>query len=89
MPPFPLVAFLASLPWTAAALVVLLALTYAVAVRQSRHSVVDTVWGLGFAVVAADGRALTWPGGPSPTTVSTASSSAPVWRCAGSSASAS
>ena len=27
--------------------------TFAVAVRQSRHSVIDTVWGLGFVVVAA------------------------------------
>ncbi len=27
-------------------------LTFAVAVRQSRHSVIDTVWGLGFVVVA-------------------------------------
>ena len=31
---------------------VLLALTFAVAVRQNRHSVIDTVWGLGFVVVA-------------------------------------
>ena len=31
----------------------LLAVTFAVAVRQSRHSVIDTVWGLGFVVVAA------------------------------------
>ncbi len=53
MPDFPLGAFLASLPWVAAGLVVLLAGTFAVAVRQSRHSVIDTVWGLGFVVVAA------------------------------------
>ena len=53
MPDFPLGAFLASLPWTAAGLALLLALTFAVAVRQSRHSVMDTVWGLGFVVVAA------------------------------------
>ena len=52
MPDFPLNAFLASLPWVAAGLVLLLAVTYAVAVRQSRHSVIDTVWGLGFVVVA-------------------------------------
>ena len=50
---FPLGAFLASLPWVAAGLAVLLAVTFAVAVRQSRHSVIDTVWGLGFVVVAA------------------------------------
>lgn len=53
MPDFPLGAFLASLPWVAACLVSLLALTFAVAVRQSRHSLIDTVWGLGFVVVAA------------------------------------
>lgn len=53
MPAFPLAAFLASLPWVAAGLVVLLAATFAIAVRQSRHSVIDTVWGLGFVVVSA------------------------------------
>jgi steroid 5-alpha reductase family enzyme len=46
-------AFLGSLPWAAAGLVLLLALSFAVAVRQGRHSVIDTVWGLGFVVVAA------------------------------------
>lgn len=58
MPPFPLDAFLASLPWVIAGLVVLLALTFAVAVRQNRHSVIDTVWGLGFVVVAGISWAL-------------------------------
>jgi steroid 5-alpha reductase family enzyme len=53
MPQFPFGAFLASLPWVAAALAVLLALTFGVAVRQGRHSVMDTVWGPGFVVVAA------------------------------------
>ncbi len=53
MPAFPLEAFLASLPWVALGLVALLAVTFAVAVRQSRHSVIDTVWGLGFVVAAA------------------------------------
>jgi steroid 5-alpha reductase family enzyme len=53
MPAFPLDAFLASLPWAAAGLAVLLAGTFAVGVRQDRHSVMDTVWGLGFVVVAA------------------------------------
>jgi steroid 5-alpha reductase family enzyme len=53
MPQFPLGAFLASLPWTASALAVLLAPTFALAVRQGRHSVMDTVWGSGFVVVAA------------------------------------
>ncbi|MCX6498103.1 MAG: DUF1295 domain-containing protein [Arthrobacter sp.] len=50
--PFPLEAFLASLPWVALTLLALLAVTFAVAVRQSRHSVIDTVWGLGFVVAA-------------------------------------
>lgn len=52
MPAFPLEAFLASLPWVALGLVALLAVTFSVAVRQSRHSVIDTVWGLGFVVAA-------------------------------------
>ena len=52
MPPFPLDAFLASLPWVIAGLVVLLAVTFSVAVRQNRHSLMDTVWGLGFVVAA-------------------------------------
>ena len=58
MPPFPLEAFLASLPWVIAGIVALLALTFAVAVRQHRHSVIDTVWGLGFVVVAVVSWAL-------------------------------
>ncbi|MDD1478234.1 DUF1295 domain-containing protein [Arthrobacter sp. H16F315] len=52
MADFPLTGFLASLPWVAAGLVVLLAITFSIAVRQSRHSVIDTVWGLGFVVAA-------------------------------------
>ena len=51
--PFPLDAFLAGLPWTALAVVVVLAVTFAVAVRQGRHSVMDVAWGPGFVVVAA------------------------------------
>ncbi|MDN3937370.1 DUF1295 domain-containing protein [Arthrobacter sp. YD4] len=50
---FPLEAFLASLPWAALAVAALLAVTFAVAVRQRRHSVMDVVWGPGFVVVAA------------------------------------
>lgn len=50
---FPLAAFLAGLPWAAAGIVALLAVTFAVAVRQRRHSVMDVVWGPGFVVVAA------------------------------------
>lgn len=52
MPVFPLEAFLSSLGWVAAGLGALLALTFGVAVRQNRHSVMDTVWGIGFVVVA-------------------------------------
>jgi steroid 5-alpha reductase family enzyme len=45
-------AFWHALPVTALAVVVLLGLTFAVAVSHHRHSVIDTVWGLGFSVVA-------------------------------------
>ena len=38
---------------TALAVVALLALTFAVAVNRHRHSIIDTVWGLGFIVIAA------------------------------------
>ena len=51
MPPFPLAAFLASLPWVIAGIVALLALTSPWP-SQHRHSVMDIVWGLGFVVVA-------------------------------------
>ena len=44
--------FLKSLPWTIAALIVLLALTFACALKAGRHNVIDTAWGLGFCVVA-------------------------------------
>jgi steroid 5-alpha reductase family enzyme len=53
MPHFPLAAFLSSLPLTTGGLAVLLARTFALAVRQRRHSVIDTVWGLGFVLVTA------------------------------------
>lgn len=52
MSPFPWAAFLAALPWTALAVVVVLAVTFAVAVRQDRHSVMDVAWGPGFVAVA-------------------------------------
>lgn len=45
-------AFLRALPITVAAVVVLLALTFAVALRVGRFSVIDPAWGLGFCVVA-------------------------------------
>ena len=44
--------FLKSIPWTVAALVVLLAVTFACARRAGRNNVIDTAWGLGFCVVA-------------------------------------
>ena len=44
--------FLASVPWTIGALIVLLALTFACALKAGRHNVIDTAWGLGFCVVA-------------------------------------
>jgi steroid 5-alpha reductase family enzyme len=44
--------FLVSLPVTAAAVVVVMAVTFAVAQRLGRHAVVDVTWGLGFAVIA-------------------------------------
>ena len=53
MSPFPWAAFLAALPWTALAVVVVLAVTFAVAVRQDRHSVMDVAWGPGLVAVAA------------------------------------
>ncbi|CAH0226434.1 hypothetical protein SRABI83_02508 [Arthrobacter sp. Bi83] len=53
MTPFPLDSFLASLPWTALAVVLVLAVTFAVATAQRRHSVMDVAWGPGFVAVAA------------------------------------
>ena len=50
---FPLAEFLASLPWTALAVAGVLAVTFAVAVAQRRHSVMDVAWGPGFVAVAA------------------------------------
>jgi steroid 5-alpha reductase family enzyme len=50
--PFPWPDFAASLPWTALAVVAVLAVTFAVAVRQHRHSVMDVAWGPGFVAVA-------------------------------------
>lgn len=50
---FPWPDFAGSLPWTALAVTGVLALTFAVAVRQGRHSVMDAAWGPGFVAVAA------------------------------------
>ncbi|MDV8149387.1 DUF1295 domain-containing protein [Arthrobacter sp. B10-11] len=53
MADFPVNDFLASLPWTALAVAGVLAVTFAVAVAQKRHSVMDVAWGPGFVAVAA------------------------------------
>jgi steroid 5-alpha reductase family enzyme len=45
--------FFEGLGFTLGAIAVLLALTFAVALWRGHHSVIDVVWGLGFAVVAA------------------------------------
>ncbi|MET3935336.1 DUF1295 domain-containing protein [Arthrobacter sp. OAP107] len=57
MSPFPLEAFLTSLPWAALGVVLVLAVTYAAAVGagtggRARHSVMDVAWGPGFVVIA-------------------------------------
>ncbi len=46
-------AFATALPFTAAAVVVVLGATFLVALRLGRHAVVDVAWGLGFVAVAA------------------------------------
>lgn len=50
---FPLPEFMVGFVWSVVAVVVVLVITYAVAVRQGRHSVMDIAWGLGFVVIAA------------------------------------
>jgi steroid 5-alpha reductase family enzyme len=55
---FPWAAFAASLPFTVLAVVVVLGLTFAVALRLGRHAVVDVAWGLGFVAVAGTSYAL-------------------------------
>ncbi|MBP2326300.1 steroid 5-alpha reductase family enzyme [Kibdelosporangium banguiense] len=45
--------FLLNLAVSAVAVVVLLALVFAISVRRDRHDLIDVFWGLGFAVVAA------------------------------------
>jgi steroid 5-alpha reductase family enzyme len=45
--------FLAGLGYTAAAVVLVLAITFVIAVRRGHHSVIDTAWGLGFCAIAA------------------------------------
>ena len=45
-------AFFGSLPFTVLGVAILLLLTFAVAVSHKRHSIIDTIWGLGFSVIA-------------------------------------
>ncbi|GAA1923223.1 DUF1295 domain-containing protein [Nocardioides marmoribigeumensis] len=47
-----LAAFGVSLGWTALAILVVMAVTFAVALRVGKHAVIDVTWGLGFVVVA-------------------------------------
>ena len=44
--------FIVTLLATAAALLVMMAVTFAVALKAGKHSVVDTAWGIGIALVA-------------------------------------
>jgi steroid 5-alpha reductase family enzyme len=44
--------FAATLPWTVATVVVVLGVTFLVALRLGKHAVIDVAWGLGFAAVA-------------------------------------
>ena len=44
--------FFVTLACTAAALLVMMAVTFAVALKVGKHSVVDTAWGIGIAIVA-------------------------------------
>ena len=46
-------ALLVALPATAGAILVLMGLTFAVALKAGTHAVIDVTWGLGFVVVAA------------------------------------
>ncbi|MFC3298722.1 DUF1295 domain-containing protein [Arthrobacter agilis] len=52
MTDFPLPSFLTGLGLSIIAVSVLMAVTFAVATAQKRHSVIDVAWGLGFVVVA-------------------------------------
>jgi len=52
MVPFDWSAFATGLPFTLVAVVVVLGVTFAIALRVGKHAVVDITWGLGFAVIA-------------------------------------
>jgi steroid 5-alpha reductase family enzyme len=49
---FDAAAFVGALPWVVAGLAVVLAVTFAVALRLDRHSVIDSAWGVAFTVIA-------------------------------------
>ena len=53
MADFPWADFARALPFTVLAVVVVLGVTFLVALRLGRHAVVDVAWGLGFVAVAA------------------------------------
>ena len=53
---------IASLAWTALAVVLTMVVTFAVALRAGKHAVIDVTWGLGFAVVAVVSLAVTGTG---------------------------
>lgn len=52
MTDFPLGVFLGAVPFTILAVVVVLGVTFVVALLLGRHAVVDVAWGLGFAAIA-------------------------------------
>ncbi|MGA9748885.1 MAG: DUF1295 domain-containing protein [Nocardioides sp.] len=52
MADFPLGTFLGAVPFTLLAVLLVLGVTFVVALKLGRHAVVDVTWGLGFAVVA-------------------------------------
>lgn len=51
--PFPLAAYLSSLPVVIAAVAILLAMTFLIGAQRNQHAVIDIAWPLGFVVVAA------------------------------------
>ncbi len=54
---------LAALPWTVLSVVVVLGLTFLMALRVGKHAVVDVAWGLGFVAVTATAYALSGDSG--------------------------
>lgn len=60
---FPWGAFAASLPVTLLAVVAVLGITLAVALRAGKHAVIDVAWGLGFVAIAATSYVVAAVGG--------------------------